>query len=146
MLKKSRTGASVNVHLVLRNHEGVLLSLRENTGYCDGWYGLVAGHVENGESALAALIREAYEEVGIQLNIADCKAVHAMHRCSDRFNMDLFFECHTWKGSIVNREPEKCGEVAFFLENRLPDNTIEFVRYALKCISEGVFYSEYGFN
>ena len=45
----------------------VLLQLRKNTGYRDGEYGLVAGHVEPHESFAQALIREIEEEAGIKL-------------------------------------------------------------------------------
>ena len=39
--------AIVSVYLVLQNTDGkVLLLLRKNTGYCDGQYGLPAGHVD----------------------------------------------------------------------------------------------------
>lgn len=50
-MKKSRTGASVNVYLILQKGDHVLLHLRKNTGYGDGYYGLISGHVEDHESA-----------------------------------------------------------------------------------------------
>lgn len=38
------------VYLIPRDGDKVLLSLRQNTGWKDGWYSLVAGRVEAGET------------------------------------------------------------------------------------------------
>lgn len=89
--KKLRTGASINVHLIVWRGEDVLLSLRQNTGHCDDCYGMIAGHVEDDESASSAMVREAYEEAGIQLDPGDLKMVYIMHRKTNRFNIDLFY-------------------------------------------------------
>jgi 8-oxo-dGTP pyrophosphatase MutT (NUDIX family) len=45
----------------------VLLIRRCNTGWHDGEWSLVAGHVDTGESPLMAALREAEEEVGLKL-------------------------------------------------------------------------------
>lgn len=55
------------VHLVLIQNNQVLLLKRKNTGYQDGNYGLVTGHMEKGETAKQAIIREAQEEAGIKV-------------------------------------------------------------------------------
>lgn len=142
--KRNRTGASVNVYLVLRREDKVLISLRKNTCYCDGYYGLVAGHVEDSESATTAMIREAYEEAGIYIQPSCLKVVHVMHRQTDRFNIDLFYECHEWQGDITNRESEKCAALTFFPIKQLPTNTIGYIRDALHAIANQNFYSEHG--
>lgn len=142
--KRTRTGASVNAYLVLRKGDDVLLSLRENTGYCDGYYSLVAGHVEDGEGATTAMVREAYEEAGILIEPSALKVVHVMHRQSNRFNIDLFFECSDWQGNITNKEIEKCASLSFFRMECLPTNTIEYIRDALQAIVSQKFYSEQG--
>lgn len=56
-------------------------------------WSLVAGHVENGESATAAMIRETYEEIGITLSPDQIKVVHVMHRQTNRLNVDIFSDC-----------------------------------------------------
>ena len=145
-LKKRRKFASVNAYLVLRQKDQVLFQLRNNTGYCDGMWSLVAGHVEENESATAALAREANEEIGIDLYASEIKVVHIMHRKSDRFNIDIFFEYSDWEGTIVNCEPEKCAQLEFAPLDNLPSPTIEYISKALQCISEGKTYSEYGWN
>ncbi len=144
--KKTRPGANVNAYLVLRKGENVLLHLRKNTGYCDNFHGLVSGHVEEGESATTALIREAYEEAGIHLEHNSLKAVHVMHRKTDRLNIDIFFECTEWQGAIINREPEKCAGLNYFPLGKLPSNTIDYIKIALKAIFKDNFYSEIGWE
>ncbi|GAB4188025.1 MAG: hypothetical protein Tsb0015_07480 [Simkaniaceae bacterium] len=137
--------ANVNAYLILRRQDEVLLYFRKNTGYLDGQHGLVAGHVEAGESALQAIIREAWEESGIMLLPQDLRCMHVMHRQSDRANVDVFFECFSWKGAIVNKEPEKCGELKFYPIQELPDTIIDYVAYVLKNAGK-VFYSEFGWQ
>lgn len=80
-----RTGLNLSVYLILWKREETLMLKRRNTGYCDRMYGLVAGHLGDGESALQALVREAQDEADIKININD-----VMHRQSNRFNIDLF--------------------------------------------------------
>jgi len=42
----------------------ILLHQRKNTGFFDGHFSLVAGHMEDGETIITAAIREAQEEIG----------------------------------------------------------------------------------
>lgn len=144
--KKNRKGASVNAYLILRQSDRVLLHLRKNTGYFDGHYSFIAGHVEDGESATDAIIREACEEGGIQINAAQVKVVHVRHRKSDRLNVDVFFECSAWQGAITNKEPEKCDALTFFALDRLPANIVDDIAEVLKEIKAGRFYSELGWD
>ena len=67
-------------YLLLMRGEEVLLSRRFNTGYEDGKYSVPAGHVDEGESVADALIREAKEEIGIDIQKQDIVLSHVMHR------------------------------------------------------------------
>lgn len=146
MVAKKRSGASVNAYLILKRGNKILLHLRKNTGYCDGMWSLVAGHVENGESATAAMIRETYEEIGLKLSPEQIKVVHVMHRQTNRLNVDVFFDCPLWEGTIKNCEPEKCEKLEFFSLENLPINIVDYNAFALKAIFNGEFYSEQGWN
>ena len=62
----------LEAHLILLDDEGRVLLLRRcNTDYENESYGLVAGKVDAGEEVTAAAIREAWEEVGVELLAGD---------------------------------------------------------------------------
>ena len=143
---KKRTGASVNAYLILRQEDQVLLHLRKNTGYMDGYWGLISGHVEDGEGAIAAIVRETLEEADIVLDPAQLSVAHVLHRKSDRLNVDIFFECSNWKGMIRNKEPDKCAALEFFQVHDLPAHIIDYIATVLKTIPYGKCYSEWGWQ
>lgn len=145
-LAQKRSTASVNVYLILKQGDSVLLSLRQNTGYLDQHWGFPAGHVEPGESASAAMVREAREETGIEILSEDLKTVHIMHRKSNRLNVDIFFECAKWEGEIENREPHKCGGLKFFSPEALPFPIVESNAFVLQTGIRDQIYSEWGFS
>ncbi len=132
------------VFLVLREDDRVLLSQRKNTGHRDGEYGLVAGHVEPGESATEAMAREAREEAGITVDPDALELVHLVHRDSgDRVYYDVFFTADDWEGPVRNREPEKCADLSWFRRSALPENTVPYVEQALTATAP---YSEFGWS
>lgn len=135
-------------HLVLLRGDTILLLRRFNTGYEDGNYSLIAGHVERGESALEAMRREAREEANIDVRLEDLEFVHIMFRrkSDSTVKADFFFKCVTWGGQIINREPHKCDELKWFELRDLPDNTVPYIRAALEHIEGGRAFSEFGWQ
>jgi len=134
----------VAVHVFLRRGDQVLLLRRHNTGYMDGSYTVVAGHLDGSEEVVAAAVREAKEEVGIQIHPDDVKVAGAMHRRSSDERVDFFVECTRWSGDVVNREPDKCDDLSWFTLDRLPGNTIPYVRRALENCRQGRWFDSYG--
>jgi 8-oxo-dGTP diphosphatase len=127
----------------------ILLGHRINTGYYDGYYTLPSGHIEAGELPMAALIREAKEEVGVDIKIEDVKLVHTMFRekhDETGQRADYFFEVMRWSNQPVNAEPDKCDDLNWFPIDQLPVNTMHHVRYAIECYKKGVAYSEIPFT
>ena len=137
-------------HLVLRRGSRVLLLRRKNTGWSDGMYALVAGHLDEGETLREAMAREAYEEAGIRIGIRDLRVVHVMHKTDGLGKggdyVVLFFEARRWSGTVRNMEPKKCGDIGWFDLGKLPRNTTPLVRQALDMIRKRRIYSEYGFD
>ena len=110
-----------DVHLLLINPEGeVLFGQRQNTGYQDGVWHLPSGHLEAGESVVAALIREAREEVGVTIDEQAVEFVHVMHNSSGGGRVAFFFAVRNWAGAPENREPEKCNQLDWFSPSNLP--------------------------
>lgn len=134
------------VYLLLFDDSEILLLKRKNTGHRDGEYSLVAGHIEAGETATEAMVREAKEEIGIEIERSALEGVHVIHRNSGaRVYLDLYFVADEWTGEIRNMEPEKCAELGWFDSAELPDNTVPYVTQAIANVSGGVF-SEFGWE
>ena len=53
-MKVERQRPFLAVYCLLENENGLLVMLRQNTGYADGYWSIPSGHVDEGES-----IREA---------------------------------------------------------------------------------------
>lgn len=132
------------VHLLLQRDDELLLLRRFNTGYADGKYSLVAGHVDGGETFAAAMAREAREEAGLVLAHSQLALVHTMHRLSDTERLSLFFRAVDWHGEPRNMEPHKCDDLSWFRSTALPDAVLPYIRAALRRIAEGATYSEFG--
>ncbi len=134
-------------YIIFKRGSEVLLLRRANTGYEDGNYSLVAGHVEAGEPFSAAAVREAYEEAGVIVRAEDLEMCHMIHRrASDGDRGDVFFLVTVWKGELVNKEPQKCDDLSWFSLSMLPHNLIPFVRQALEMTQAGQVYSEWGWK
>ena len=137
------------VYLFLERDGRVLLMRRRNTGFADGHYSAVAGHMDGGESVVAAAAREAREEVGIDVAPADLEVVGVMHCLGEdgRREYVLFFlVARRWDGQPVNLEPEKCDDLAWFPLGALPASTLPFVRRALERGLRGVWFESDGFD
>ena len=126
------------VHLFLLRDDKVLLLRRLNTGYEDGNYSVVAGHLDGGEEVVTAAIREAREEAGIVLAPGDMQVVGVMHRNAEQERVDFFVVSRSWSGNIVNVEPDKCDDLAWFDLDHLPANTVTYVRRALELVKAGL--------
>ncbi len=133
----------LGVHLLLIKEDKILLLRRFNTGYMDGNYSLIAGHIDGNETVRSAAIREAKEEAGVDINENDLTFLHAMHRLGNSESLDLFFNVKKWKGEPKNTEPERCDDMRLFPLDKLPENTVPYIRFAIKNIQDNISYSEY---
>ena len=135
----------VAVHLILIENNQILLLRRYNTGYEDGNYSVVAGHIDGNESVLRAMQREAFEEAGIHIEEKDLRIVHVMHRkAKDRESIDYFLTCKNYTGEIQIMEKDKCDELAFYPLDDLPSNLIPYVRQGIEYYQNEVPFSVYG--
>lgn len=143
---QDRHNVILAVYILFQKANKVLLLKRFNTGYRDGDYSLPSGHVEPGELALLAAIREAKEEVGVDIKAQNLELVHTLHR-SEKLEgyheyLDLYFVASTWDGEINNAEPQKCSGL-FWADGKMPPrNVVPEVRQALTMIANRIPYSE----
>lgn len=135
----------VAVHLILIENGEILLQRRYNTGYEDGNYSVVAGHLDGNESVIKAMQREAYEEAGIKIKEEDLEIAHIMHRNTpDRESIDYFIKCKKYEGNITVMEKDKCDELKFYKLSKLPSNTIPYVKRAIEYYQNKEPFSIYG--
>lgn len=136
------------VYIVFRDGNKILLLQRANTGYQDGNYSMPAGHLDGGESALTAAIREAKEEVDVVIEPKDLQLVHTQHRVAetkDHERINLFFETSNWSGVIRNAEPEKCSGLLWADLGELPDNLVPELKHMLKHYAVHEAYGDFDF-
>jgi len=133
----------VTVQLFFLREDQILLLRRFNTGFRDGEYTVPAGHIDGGETILEAAVREAKEEAGVDIAFSDLTFSTVMHRIEDEERVDFFFQAHAWTGEPFNAEPEKCDDLRWFDRDQLPENTVPYVRQALRNHLAGIPFAEY---
>ncbi len=131
-------------YVVFRRDDQVLLQLRQGTGYMDGfWAAAAAGHVEAGESAVQAAVREAHEELGISIDPGQLVPLTTMHRsngagAADGQRVDFFFSCETWDGEPRLMEPDKAADLVWFQPDDLPHSVVPHERYVFERLGAGL--------
>ncbi len=136
------------VVLFLRQGNNVLLMRRYNTGFKDGFYGGTGGGIESAEPATQAIIREAQEELGIQVKKENLKIVHTVHAYSESNQefISFFLEATEWEGTPQIMESNKCDDIAWFDIDNLPLNILPLHKHVLDMIAKNIFYSEFGWE
>ena len=134
----------VTVHLLFFRGDQVLLLRRFNTGYADGQYSVPAGHLDGGETVIAAARREGLEETGVRIEAEDVAFSSVVHRKDADERVDFFVHVRHWQGEPVNAEPEKCDELRWVIVNQLPNNVIPYVQQAIQNHLTGISFHEFG--
>jgi 8-oxo-dGTP diphosphatase len=131
---------------ILEKNSNILFLLRQNTPFFSGHYGLIGGQVEDNESITDALRRELYEEIGITITQDGMHFVHCLSfkNEQDKAILALVFKIMHWNGEIINKEPEKCAELAWFSSHALPANIVPRHRHIIEMIQQNSLYSESG--
>jgi 8-oxo-dGTP diphosphatase len=134
------------VHLFFIRENSILIARRRATGYRDGEYSVPAGHLDGGETVVSAGIREAREEVGLQLNEADLEFAGVMHRQEDDERVDFFLRVMRWQGEPFNSEPDKCDDLRWTEMDALPENMVPYVRRAITNYRQARVFDEFGWD
>ena len=142
--KKERFKFIPSVYLILLKDNKILLLRRYNTGFRDGEYSFIAGHLDGNETLRQAMVREAKEEANIELDLTDLELVHTMNRReTEEERVDFFFTTKKWKGEPKIMEPHKCDDLSWFEFDNLPNNVIPYIKQVIDCISKNIIYSEF---
>jgi 8-oxo-dGTP diphosphatase len=136
-----RYKVALAVYAVLRRGDRVLLLRRAGSGVHDGELSLPAGHVDEGEDALSAVVREVGEELLLDVDADDCTLALTGHsapeRPGDDAYVDLFFTVDRWSGEPQVGEPEKCTELVWADPHDLPGDVIPFVADVVRALTRG---------
>jgi len=129
-------------YVILRRDDEVLLQLRAGTGYRDGHWAVLAGHVDPGESVHEAAVREAQEEAGVTIDPADLHPLTAIHRFERggpqvEQRLDAFFLVTHWSGEPRLQEADKAAEMGWFRLDDLPEPTVPHERDVLDLLAAG---------
>lgn len=110
-MKKEREKFLSSIYIIIKNEKDqVLLQRRQGTKLWPGFLVLPAGHIDEGENAYEALVREAKEELNIIINLDDITDTFAVNRKNESLTSyyDVYFEISKFDGKIVINESEKC--------------------------------------
>lgn len=149
-LDETEATAGLTCIVILRRAGKVAFLLRKNTSWMNDHYGLIGGRVEPGEMFTAAAVREAKEEVGVEIAPEDLKAVLTVELPESKEfptqEVFMVFEATQWRGEPYNAEPDVHAELAWFDPHNLPTNIVPVVQPALKAIEAGQTLLEYSAN
>lgn len=146
-----RTLSTVSI-VVERENNGqpeILLQLRKNTGWMDGFWELAAcGHVENNETLKQAAIRETFEELTIKIDEKDLEFIWLNHNnIKDKgIYYCVYFKVINFIGTPKVGEPDKCEKIEWFPIDKLPENIIPIRKIFLKNYLNNIIYCENGWE
>ena len=133
-----------SVYLIIKNNNGkVLLQRRKGTTLWPGFLALPAGHIDKGENAYEAAVREAREELGIEITAQDIVDTFVVSRKNKSLPpyYDVYFEIAKYNGIIKINEPEKCSELVWCDMNKPPEDMIDFEKEAINNNTNGIKFS-----
>jgi 8-oxo-dGTP diphosphatase len=120
------------VSRVILEKDGKILLL-ERSKAKGGGYGLVGGHVEDGETPMEALIREVKEEINIDLHMRDLHLFRVVFREKNKnHKVHLIFKAERWKGKIKNKEPHHHPSMDWFSPKKFPSDLSPVTEVVLK--------------
>lgn len=143
------------VHIILMNENRILLQKRKGSKLWPGYYALPAGHIDEGETQYDALVREAKEELDIEIDTKDITESYVVLR-RNYFKIDgkvlepyidYYFEVKKYTGKPRIVEEDKCDELVWADINNLPEPFINYEGAFLEdrtiktydCLEDGAF-------
>lgn len=132
------------VYMIIKNERGeILFQRRWGSKLWPHFLGLPAGHVDKGEDAYEALIREAKEELNIDITIKNIEDIFVVNRINKNLKpyYDIYFVISSYKGIIKINEPNKCQELKWLDLDNLPNDVIGFEKEALTNYKKGIKFS-----
>lgn len=126
---------------------------RKGSGFMDGRWGLVSGHLEPDETLSECAVREVREESGLEIQKSDLRHVHVccVHTEYDGVKIQAvhnYFKVLQWKGDPISAEgPEKSDGYEWI--NPYKKDCELFVpaeKHVFDAIRRGDSYSEFDYG
>lgn len=134
-------------HALIYRSDGQLLTIkRDGNPYLRDFWSVPAGHVEPGETATDACVREVHEEVGLLLSPYDLKFVLVQQKSGSdgEERVDFFFATHCTRSATVRRaSTHEVAAVRWSPPDLLPQPFAPYVAEALLRIKEGHLLSSW---
>ena len=112
----------------------------------DGMYDTAcSGHLEKGETLSMAVIREAKEEIDIEIKEEDLEFLQLIHPHNEGY-INVFFTTKKYQGSPKIKEKDKCEDLRWFNVNELPENIMPRKKNVLKNLELGILYDDGDFS
>ena len=150
--ENGRTLYYVAADVLLLKDNKVLLQKRQNTGWCDGYWNLIGGHLEEEESIEECVAREAWEELGIKLEMQSIKPFHCLQHKTNRLTIQFYLVCTKWQGKeeiklgLYNgKMVYKASALKWFDVHHLPENIVPTAKRAIEAYYNKTNFSRYGF-
>ena len=142
---EERLKICVAVHLFIIKDGKILLQRRNNPNkHAYLKLGIPAGHLERGENVDDAIVREAKEELGIELT--DYELVQIMNLNGDTDIYDAYFYvCKGYSGKIVNMEADEAKTLEWHDLSGSLEDLIPYEKYALdQYLAGGNWFTKFG--
>ncbi len=110
------------------NEEGLLLILRRGVTTFDNLWSNPGGHVEPGESAEDAVVREFREELGVVVEVDGYISDYFDVKGEETIGQYTGFHVRIVEGVPRVMEPDKIAKVRRFPLDRLPENLAPYTR------------------
>jgi mutator protein MutT len=134
------------VGIILEKDNEVFLVQRNHTDWASGQWNFPGGLLEEDETLVQAVVREAQEEVGVVLDPAALELVHVLQVKKSATNtkdiLGFYFAARSWHGVPVNNESHRHAQAGWFSIDALPEFTTEHAKQALQGVVAGIRYSE----
>lgn len=123
----------VGTNILLVRDGKVLLPRRANTGWADGMLGIPGGHLEEGETARQAAVREIEEELGLRVDENRLRffATAIVRTNREYIYTEFYIELEVGENP-VNQEPGKCSELVWCDPKNLPDDVQDIFKTIIK--------------
>ena len=135
----------LTVELMIERDGKVFMVKRKNTGFMDGHYAFVGGHVEHNESLKQAGVREAKEECGIDIKEEDMEFICGIRNGKKDDYFNFFYKVTNFLGEPQNIEKDKCEEIRWIDLKEIPENTVPNEKRAIYNYLNNVKIDEYNF-